>query len=55
MKEAHNKVSFKDGIQYAIDVIYALNDLLEEPLENPFSIIYDLPKELFLRTFEDYE
>lgn len=50
-----NNVSFKDAIQYAIDVIYALNDRLEEPLENPFTIIDDLPKELFLRKFEDYE
>ena len=48
-----NKVSIKDAINYAIDVIYELNDRAKEPLENPFNIIDDLPKELFLRKFQE--
>ncbi len=59
-KEMHDEdvsknVSIKDAINYAVDVIYELNSRLETPYENPFHVIDDLPKELFLQKFVDRE
>lgn len=48
-----NNVSIKDAINYAIDVIYKLNDELKTPYENPFESLQDLEKELFLRKFQE--
>lgn len=49
------KVSIKEAIQYALALIDALNQRHPEPLENPFELIDDLPKELFLLKFKDEE
>lgn len=54
-KQKKQEVSIKDAINYAIDLIYALNERNPKPLDNPFELISDLPKELFLLKFRDDE
>lgn len=48
-------VGVKSAINYAIRLIYALNEKLPEPLDNPFELIDDLQNELFLLKFKDEE
>lgn len=48
-----NKPSIKNAINYAIDLIYALNSQLPEPHKNPFEVIDNLECENTLLTFRD--
>lgn len=54
-KDYLKEVSIKDAINYAIEVIYDLNDRLDKPFENPFEVKPDLDKENFLWAFVDHE